>query len=276
MKEILLIKTRLRRVPGARSLNLPEPRIGESGRESPGVGSFRLIRSGRRNGHSAQRTAAGDRGIAEPPAQCVDRSLRRRASWRGRIRQIAQIGGRTGDQRVGADADQAKFECRSPLLPATRAPGRTAGPAAPSGWTTAPRGFAARKREVFSFSTTPPAASSCSFRRRASFSHSRQRWRSSSAMADRSRSNVVSALTDFVSRVGIDEAGVLPSGATDQGGAVVAEFSQRLTFRQRLQLPQPGDAERLQLACQGGADAGQQADGFGRQQRRRLPRRRSP
>ncbi len=58
------------------------------------------------------------------------------------------------------------------------------------------------KSAVFSFSTTPPAESTFSFSRRASFSLSHHRWRSRSSTCARSLSNVVSALIDFVSRPG--------------------------------------------------------------------------
>jgi len=57
------------------------------------------------------------------------------------------------------------------------------------------------KRSVFSFSTTPAAARSFSLSRRASFSDSRQRWRSSSSMRLRSVHPGV-AVGDVIARTG--------------------------------------------------------------------------
>jgi hypothetical protein len=67
--------------------------IGESDGEVADFGSFRSIQSGKRNGQSAQRTAARDRAFAKPPAQRIDRRLRCRTSWRYGIGQITLIRG---------------------------------------------------------------------------------------------------------------------------------------------------------------------------------------
>ncbi len=70
--------------------------------------SFRLIRSGMRNGHSAQRSAARDRAFAKSATQRIDCCLRGGAPWRNDIGEVALVRGRAGDKRRCADSNQAK------------------------------------------------------------------------------------------------------------------------------------------------------------------------
>ena len=181
----LLIKTHTNGCFPRSRVNTFEPELANNGRNRSG-NRFGRCQNGDRNGHSAQRTAARDRGVSEPPAQRVDRSLRRRPPRRGRVGQITLIGapnqGPTGSRRSRSDGTEVPV---ASLTSNARARSNSR-----SGSTVGLDNRAARvreaKREVFSFRTTPPAAKSCSFSRRASFSHRRQSGRSSSATVDRS------------------------------------------------------------------------------------------
>ncbi len=63
-------------------------------------------------------------------------------------------------------------------------------------------------------------------------------------------------------------AGILEPGAAEQGGSFVAEQAEGGGLAQGLDLGDAGEAEGGEAAFHGGADAGQDGDGFGRQQSR--------
>ena len=115
-----------------------------------------------------------------------------------------------------------------------------------SGKTVGLESFAARvvraKRDVLSFRTTPPAASSCSLKATGEFFAQTPKM----ILEIGNRGQVVIErcfrTNGFRLTPGIDDAGVFTAGAPDQGGAVVAKLADRSRGRERLQLAEPGDA----------------------------------